>query len=206
MKLNQGRRVGITSGFNRTLLNNEVNKRKLFRDVDTFDDLYHRHSEEQLIESKPTNTKQILKKTVKLEVIDYSLENSFKVSDEKIRQIYNRIKNFILSYQDFNCLSSNEEELFLHNDSKVISLTIKSNFVILTYLLLKRNVVYHINNEEDCQRLFDEITQLFLEQSFVKNETYEEKDFLIDYPICENSVIMNEDIIENPPFKEILKK
>lgn len=206
MKLNQGRRVGITSGFNRTLLNNEVNKRKLFRDVDTFDDLYHRHSEEHLIESKPTNTKQILKKTVKLEVIDYSLENSFKVSDEKIRQIYNRIKNFILSYQDFNCLSSNEEELFLHNDSKVISLTIKSNFVILTYLLLKRNVVYHINNEEDCQRLFDEITQLFLEQSFVKNETYEEKDFLIDYPICENSVIMNEDIIENPPFKEILKK
>lgn len=206
MKLNQGRRVGITSGFNRTLLHNEVNKRKLFRDVDTFDDLYNRHSEEQLIESKPTNTKQILKKTVKLEVIDYSLENSFKVSDEKIRQIYNRIKNFILSYQDFYCLSSNEEELFLHNDSKVISLTIKSNFVILTYLLLKRNVVYHINNEEDCQRLFDEITQLFLEQSFVKNETYEEKDFLIDYPICKNSVIMNEDIIENPPFKEILKK
>ena len=36
MKLNGGRKINITNGFNRTLLHNELNQRKLFKDVDTF--------------------------------------------------------------------------------------------------------------------------------------------------------------------------
>lgn len=205
MKLNQGRRVSISNGFNRTLLHNELNRRKLFNDVDTFDDLYNRHSEDHTVNDKPVITKQILRKTVKLQVLEYSLENCFKVIDENLRIIYNKIKNFIMSYQDFNYLYSQDDETFLHNNDEIVYLTIKNDYIILSHNLTNNTIKYYINNEKDFDRMIEEISVLFNDQ-FIKINTYVEIDYLKNYPHCEKCVIMNDDIIDNPPFKEILKK
>lgn len=206
MKLNGGRKINITNGFNRTLLHNELNQRKLFKDVDTFDDLYQRRNEDYSLTKPNTNTKKIIKKSVNIEVLDYSLENSFKVSDDLIRNLYNSIKNFIMSYQDFNYLFSHNEETLLHNNDEVIYMTIKNNYVVVSYLLTINRVNYYINNEQDANRLLEELKLLFEKQGFEKNSIYSEINYLKDYPICENAVIMDEDIIDNLPFKEILKK
>ena len=104
MKLNERRQVSIRNGFHRTLLRDEENKRKLFKDVDTFDDLYERRSDDKIIHENHETTKKILRKTKKIEILDYSIENCFKVIDDNLRAIYNKIKNFIMSYQDLNYL------------------------------------------------------------------------------------------------------
>ena len=175
--------------------------RPLFKDVETFDDLYSRNKDIEINNEVVNNTKKIVKKPSKLTIIEPTFVNFLHQSSPENKRMYNQIKNLLLSYEN---MISNIELYYEHfqiNNELQFNLCFVGNYIQVKY----NKVTYNIDVTKKIKLLDDEIQVIMNEHNVKKIADYQNVDYITAFPQLEKCIIMDEEIVGNLPFK-VLKK
>lgn len=124
------------------------------------------------------------------------------LASDEARNRYNQIKNYVMSYKKVNCRTSKQYESYNLGRNKLFLLVVKNKNVIIYFNLDPSNTEdkYHIQNVSNTKK-YESYPSKFIVKSdrgvkfaielinkqltsinAIKNDKYEEKDYLVDYP------------------------
>ena len=186
--------------FNSLVTKNKT-YRPLFTDVEAFDDLYARNTDVEKDDKLDNSSSKVIKKPSKLTVIEPTFVNFLHQLTPENKKIYNDIKNLLLSYENMTFDMDRYSELFKIGRKVLFILKFVGPYVQVCY----KKVNYNIDTRKKFKLFVDEVQLIMKTNNINKIENYQIVDYVIDYPQLENSIIMDEDIIGNLPFKELKK-
>lgn len=175
--------------------------RPLFKDVDTFDDLLARNTDIEPDKKNLESTERVIKKPSKLTIIEPTFINFLSLATKELKELYNEIKNIILSYDGIVSIIEQYSEQYKFNDKTLFKLSFVGNYIQVVY----NKVTYNIDALKKVKILADEIQLLMTENKISKKSDYIKVDYTCEFPQLENCIIMDEEIVGNLPFK-VLKK
>ena len=175
--------------------------RPLFTDVESFDDLFARNTDVKIDDYKLESSSKIIKKPSKLTIIEPTFKNFLHQLTPEIKKLYNDIKNLLMSFENMNC----------HIEKYYEIIEINSNFQFVLrfvgpYIQIKfQNILFNIDASIKFKMLSDEIHLIMQQNKINKIENYQIVDYITQFPLLDNCIIMDEDIVGNLPFKEFKK-
>ena len=180
-----------------SLITSNSTYRPLFQDVETFDDLYARNTDIELEKEQVVSTERIIKKPSKMTIIEPTFENFLHQATIEQKQIYNDVKNIMLSYKNISSSIEKESEIYQINNQKLFEVSFVGNYIQIKYL----RITFNIDAMIKVKMFEDEIYKLMKENNIEKIENYQKVDFVEKFPQLENCIIMDEEIVGNLPFK-----
>jgi hypothetical protein len=175
--------------------------RPLFCDVETFDDLYARNTDIELEDKNDEQTKRIVKKTSKLTIIEPTFINFLHQLNPEMKNLYNDIKNLLLSYENMSSKMEKYLETFKVNRKLEFNICFVGNYIQVNY----NKVTYNIDVDKKIKLLDDEIQIIMNEHKVNKIANYQKVDYITEFPQLDKCIIMDEEIVGNLPFKTLKK-